>query len=361
MRRVRIKELSDATGLSRATIDRALNGRGGVHQRTQQLIEEALKRLSAASSGSDGHELEPRRGVGVDFVLRLGRGLMEQLTVASRSLSPEVVLHDMFQRNDGEIVDLVRELCADPSRPLVVAAKNGEALRTELEAARRRGKRIVTLVSDLGHDARDGYVGIDNRMAGQTAAYLLGTVLRRQRAKAGVVIGDYSFSCHEDREIGFRSNLRAHSPSVTIVDEAQGEDSPERTYRAVADLLAAHPDLDAIYNVAGGNAGLARAVQEAGRAGEMLIITHEANRITAPLLREGVIHYLIAQHPADLLDGAIRAASEPTPRPGNGINLLDFGVYTKFNVPSYASWRHPSGSDCAAPSFGWHRVAEELP
>jgi LacI family transcriptional regulator len=337
MKRVRISQLARETGLSRATIDRALNGRGGVHERTKRVIEDTLQRLSAQeatpeAASTAASAAEP----GVDLVLRVGRGLLEQIKAARNSLGHRSLsIHDMYQRNEQDLLDQVRELCRDPGRPLILTAKNAEPLRAELVAARKRGKRVVTLVSDLGHDARDAFVGIDNRSAGQTAAFVIGGSLKHRAAMAGVVLGDYAFSCHEDREIGFRSNLRANFPSVQIADVAKGEDSPEQTYEAVGNLLAAHPALDAIYNVAGGNLGLARAVRESGRADQIRIVTHEANHITVPLIRSGLIDYVIAQDPLQLLTQAMALAR--TDGRTKEVHLLDFGLYTKFNLPSYGT------------------------
>jgi Periplasmic binding protein domain len=124
----------------------------------------------------------------------------------------------------------------------------------------------VTLVSDLAHNARDAFIGIDNRMAGQTAAFVLGTFFTTGAAKVGVMLGDYDFSCHEDREIGFRNWLRANFPNIQIVDIAKTDDSPERTFEATTILLRENPEIDGIYNVAGGNAGLAEAIRDTGRS-----------------------------------------------------------------------------------------------
>jgi LacI family transcriptional regulator len=337
MKRVGMSELIKATGLSRATIDRALNGRGGVHERTKRVIEETLRRLSDEDGRPDIHERDAQDdGPGVDMVLRVGRGLLQQIGAAKTALGLDALtIHDMYQRNEDEILDQVVDLCRDPSRPLILTAKNAEPLRAELVRARKGGKQIIAFVSDLNHDARDAFVGIDNRNAGQTAAFVLGSLLKDRSAMAGVVLGDYAFRCHEDREIGFRSNLRANFRSVQIADVAKGEDSAERTYEAVRDLLKAHPTLDAIYNVAGGNLGLAQAVRESGRSDKIYVMTHEANHITAPLVRSGIVQYVIAQSPTDLLDRAMALVQRRRTADFEELHFVDFGVYTKFNLPHF--------------------------
>src|SRR5258708_3567666 len=163
MKRVRIDQLARETGLSRATIDRALNGRGGVHERTKRVIEETLLRLSAHEATPEAATAAGSAGEpGVDLVLRVGRGLLEQIKAARNALGHQSMsIHDMYQRNEHDLLDQVRELCRDPSRPLILTAKDAEPLRAELVNARKRGKRVITLVSDLSHDARDAFVGID--------------------------------------------------------------------------------------------------------------------------------------------------------------------------------------------------------
>lgn len=330
MKRIGIGELVKETGLSRATIDRAVNGRGGVHQRTMRVIEETVRRLGADRGQS------PHSSIDADLVLRIGRGFYEQLSwVAVEHGFPGLKLHDMYQCGDEEMLELVSRLCRDVDRPLILTAKNAEPLRAELVQARRRGKPVVTFVSDLSHDCRDAFVGIDNRMAGQTAAYIVGNLLRQREAKAGVVLGDYSYSCHEDREIGFRSSLRANYPNAQIADVAKGEDSTEQTYIAVRELLRSHPDLDAIYNVAGGNTGLARALAESGRS--LHVITHEVNHITVPLVRAGTVHYAIAQNPVDLISKAVELAAGRATFGRKEVHLVDFAVYTRFNIPQFAT------------------------
>lgn len=96
-------------------------------------------------------------------------------------------------------------------------------------------------------------------------------------------------------------------------------------------------NLDAIYNVAGGNAGLAKAIRESGRAEEIQVITHETNHITIPLIRDGLVHYAISQNPIDLLSTALKLVGYLPDGLTKELHLVDFGVYTKSNLPSYSA------------------------
>lgn len=330
MRRVSIADIVQFTGLSRATVDRVINGRGRVHPRTREVVEDALKTLRSPQGAA------PVQGTMVDLVLRVGRGMTSQIKTAWDKARVSGAFHDMYQAEESAVMETVEQLCADPSRPLIITAKNTERLCDLLREARARGKRIITLVSDLAADARDCFVGIDNRSAGQTAAFLIGRTLGDRPTSAAVVVGDIAFRCHEDREIGFRTGLRAHFPRVVLSGEARGEDNPATTRDAVLRLLREQPALGAIYNVGAGNMGLVEAIREAGREQDMLVVCHEANRITGPLLREGRIDFAIAADPALQLQDALRIAAAGKQESLRDSFTQDFAVFTRFNLPGYA-------------------------
>lgn len=329
MRRVTVADIMRETGLSRATVDRVLNGRARVHDRTRAVVEETVARLRS------GGETAPKPLV-ADIALRVGRGMMGQMRTAWGKAGAQGAFHDLHGADEAVVLRCIEGLCKDLTRPLIITAKNSDRLVTMLSSARAKGKRVIALVSDLPADARDGFVGVDDRAAGQTAAFLIGRMLGDRPTTVGVVLGNIAFRCHEDREIGFRTGLRANFPKVVISGEAQGEDSADLTRNAVSRLLADHPALGAIYNVGGGNAGMVDALRAAGRAADMLVVGHEVNPVTMPLLRSGAMDFAIAGTPADLLGAALQVATDPDASAGKDIRHLDFGVYTRFNMPSFS-------------------------
>ena len=183
MRRVSIAEIMAHTGLSRATVDRVLNGRGSVHQRTRLVVDEALQRLRAPSSSAIQR---PR----ADMVMRVGRGMSGQLRAAWEVAAPDGALHDLYQSDEAALEAVVAGLCDTPDRPLIIIARNSDRLVNMLRDARQKGKRIIAMVSDLDPAARDGFAGIDDRAAGQTAAFLIGRTLGDRPTPVGVVVGD---------------------------------------------------------------------------------------------------------------------------------------------------------------------------
>lgn len=331
MRRVTVADIMRETGLSRATVDRALNGRGRVHDRTRLVVEETLRKLMSPGAEATARPIQ------ADIALRVGKGMMGQMRAAWAASGTKGAFHDLHMADDTSVLRVVESLCKDATRPLILTVKSLDRITGILSAARARGKRVVAVISDLAPSARDGFVGLDDRAVGQTAAFLIGRMLGDRPTTVGVVLGSPAFRCHEDREIGFRTGLRANFPKVVISGEAQGEDSAELTRLAVSRLLRDQPALGAIYNVGGGNHGLVEALRAAGRAQDMLVVGHEVNPVTTPLLRAGEIDFSLAGDPRALLSAALALAGKADAAPQEASVLLDFGIYTRFNLPSFAT------------------------
>ena len=65
------------------------------------------------------------------------------------------------------------------------AARTSAGARGGAHTLAEEGVPVVTLVSDLSNSRRAGYVGLDNRAAGRTAALLLGASSARARPPSG--------------------------------------------------------------------------------------------------------------------------------------------------------------------------------
>jgi LacI family transcriptional regulator len=298
---VSITEIVAATGLSRATVDRVLNKRPGVHPRTRAHVLRVLAHLE--NNGQPGAQecfaLEKREAVRLGIAVQAGetfrRSILETVQKIKDAENGSAILQGVGSGSDEETIELIRTVGRD-SDGLALVGKNIEPVKSALKELRGAGKSVVALVSDLDATVRNAYVGIDNRAAGQLAAFILGRCLERAgEAKVAVVVGYFSYLCQEDREIGFRSLLRQRFPRIEIVEIIKGEDSREATYEAALRLFKSRPDIAGVYNVAGGNFGLARAINEAQLVKRPLYITHEVNEVTEPLLRTGVIDFLITQ------------------------------------------------------------------
>jgi LacI family transcriptional regulator len=177
-----------------------------------------------------------------------------------------------------------------PDHPLVVAA---------VDRLAEAGTPVITLVTDLPTSRRVAYVGLDNRAAGATAAYLLDQWLPDDGGAVLVTRGTGAFRGEDDREMGFRATLRSLRPGRRQVDLVDPSGDAEALRGLVRDALAADPEIAGVYSLyaTGGNAATLAAFADAGRACRAFV-AHDLDAENLSLLHDGrlsaVLHHDLA-------------------------------------------------------------------
>lgn len=122
--------------------------------------------------------------------------------------------------------------------------------------------------------------------------------------------------------MGFRHALAEDFPELEIVELREVRDDLQRSLQEARGLLAAYAGLGGIYNIGAGNRGIAMALEESGRAREIVFIGHELTEHTRRLLLGGVMDAVIDQNPReeaaeaiDRLLAAVRSTAPPRARP----------------------------------------------
>ena len=194
----------------------------------------------------------------------------------------------------ADLAALIDRIGARGTHGLFLKAPDEPEIAAAVDRVVARGIPVVTLVTDVPNCRRAAYVGMDNRAAGETAAYLIGEWLGGAKAKILATLSSNRFRGEEEREIGFRRALRTRYPNLGIVEVSEGLGIDQPTGALVRKALAANPDIVGVYSIGGGN----RAVVEAFRATARtcrVFIGHDLDADNLALLRErkisAVLHH----------------------------------------------------------------------
>lgn len=290
MHRYRIREIAQQAGLSEATVDRVLHGRPGVRPSTVVEVEQAIDDL-------DRQRAQLRIGgrtflvdVVVQAPARFGTAVRDALEAELPSLRPAVIRSRFHLREKAaadEVVGTLDGIARRGTQGVLLKAPDVPEVTAAVGRLAAAGIPVVTLVTDLPTSERVGYVGIDNRAAGATAAYLITQWLRDRPGTVLVTLSSESFRGEEEREIGFRAALRRLGPRPVL--EIPDSDGLDATIGGlVAGALAADPDVCAVYSIGGGNLATVDAFAAADRACEVFV-AHDLDADNTRLLREGTV------------------------------------------------------------------------
>lgn len=325
-RRVTLDDIARDAGASLATVDRVINQRSGVKERTRQRVLQAAGRLGYLPTTAEptAPEAAPLH---LDFVLpdgtnrfilNLGHHIAE---AAARRGDVIARLHMIEGFDPAAMAEKLGALIGH-SAGVAITAVDHPRLREAIRALSAAGVPVVTLASDITQVPRVGYVGIDNRAAGRLAGYLLGRFLPMRAGNVALFAGSLSYRGHEEREMGFRHILAESYPHLRIVDLREVSDDRRRGYAEAKLLLSRYPDLAGIYSIGGGVEGIALALEEAARGQDVVVIGHELTEETRRYLVNGTIDALIDQNPRveareaiELLVQAARGGERLTSRP----------------------------------------------
>ena len=301
--RITMEEISRAAGVSMATVDRAINNRPGVKARTRDRVITAAQRLGYLLDDSGRGEANRSEAAAIDFILPGGTNtfmavLAEHLRRigACRRDDATVRVHLVEGFNPDALADTLIGLKSQ-SRGIGVVALDHPAVREAIRDVVDAGVPVLTMVSDISNVPRIGYVGIDNRAAGRLAGHLLGRLVRPGGRQVALFAGSLSYRGHEEREMGFRHILHEAFPDLSVVELREIEDDTGRAYQEARKLLGNYPDLAGIYNIGGGNRGIAKALEEAGRTRQVVFICHEVTEHTRRFLLSGTLDAAIDQNP----------------------------------------------------------------
>ena len=165
-----------------------------------------------------------------------------------------------------------------------------------LVARLREGSRELNSVTDEPC-LRSFYVGPDMYREGRACGAVLGRALggRGQVAITGIFVT----AGLELRRIGFQNLLREEFPQMQVVDVTEANDNPAVAYANTLELLQRFPKLAGIYvNASSAPAGVARAIVDAGKAGQVKVVGHDLFDETMEYLQRGVIIATLGQDPS---------------------------------------------------------------
>lgn len=315
-----ISGIAELSGFAPATVDRVLNGRPGVRDATRERVLAAHRKLSQASDAAPPIQIRLMCESGITF----NRAVETAADTINRTYPGVTIKDDYTETSKFDPSEFSKKIIeiGDEIGGLILVAREHPAVNNAVRGLRRRGIPVVCLTTDLPSSRRSAYVGNDQHAAGSVAAQLIGNALSRVQQNV-LLVASVAFRCQQEREMGFRRVLRSTFSHLRIVERVISDEIPETTYEQLSSFFEARGLPSAIYNVAGANRGIAKALEESEAAGSTIFVGHELTQVSQGLLESGTMDYVIshdfnaelraAVHWIDAFHNGVEGDPGPTP------------------------------------------------
>ncbi len=229
---------------------------------------------------------------------------------AAAEFDVDVIWQGPQKEDDRQLqIQVLQNLISRGVDAIVLAPLDSRSMARPVEAAVARGIPVVVIDSGLESDAQSSFIASNNyeggRIGGQYLAEQLGgsgkvVLLRYQEGSAST----------SNRERGFLDALNEYAPDAELlVDNMYAGATMALGLQVSQNILNRFPEIDAIFTPnETATQGMLRALETAGRAGEVTLIGFDVNSVLLDGLRAGTLHGLVVQDPVGMGYEGVKAA-----------------------------------------------------
>ena len=300
---VTIQQIADKAGVSRGTVDRALNHRGRIAPEVAERIQGIADQMGYVTmTKRKDKEKEIIAKIGVvtqlahaSFMLEINRGIREaREELKERGI--QVLVKEVASVDAKEQLCAIEELIQEKIQGLAVMPVESEKIRMCLNQLIEDMKiPVVTFNSDIVGIKRSCFVGMDNKKSGRAAAGLLGT-LTRGKGKILIITGYFSNPVNNFRVDGFVEELKESYPELEIAGVQASFDETKEVQRIIENGMMAVSGISGILVVSGGQAGVAEAFSTLKLDRRPYVVIYDHTPKNEKALRENTVDFLIDQN-----------------------------------------------------------------
>lgn len=300
---VTLQQIAEAAGVSRGTVDRALNNRGRIKpevaDKIRQIADEMGYQRNIAGRALAMSKHSIMIGVIVQaadtpFMKKVLEGIMEAKAEVE-CLGAEVILKKIQGIDADKVLDTMDKMRGAGCGAIAMVASEDERLRQKIAEFAEAGIPIVTFNADIADSRRICFVGQNTFQSGQVAAGLMAEILP-VGAAVQVISGYPSNQSHKNRCNGFVQELQQCRKDVRITEIQHDYDDNKVAGKIVEEMMKVYPNLQGIYLAASGAEGVCKTLKAKGMAGKIKVISNDLTTRNIQELKRGTMQFLLGQN-----------------------------------------------------------------
>ncbi|PDT80185.1 LacI family DNA-binding transcriptional regulator [Sinorhizobium sp. BJ1] len=296
MTKVTLKDVALEAGVGTATVERVVNGRGGVRPETVERVFLAVRKLDYRHSMPETH----RGLIRIEVILvRPETSFYSRMNQAferiAALLDKSITVHRTFAR-ENDPVDFAHYIVNPAVRrsALIVVAPDHPDVVKSLRTAASHGTPVVQIMTRPAPELP--YVGIDNYAAGRTAAYYMSRMLVGRSGSFVALCHSGAYENHKERIRGFSSYLADRDGDHCFQQVMFDYDDDLNSMELLRGALRDDPEIVGLYTAGGDNRSVAAVLKEHASR-RILWVGHELSEQSRGALRDGVMSIVLDQAP----------------------------------------------------------------
>ncbi|MBB3950771.1 ABC transporter substrate-binding protein [Aureimonas jatrophae] len=271
---------------------------------------------------------------------------------AADALGVDLVFQGAPEFNPVVQVPVLDATIARKPDAILIAPTDKTQLVEPLRKAQDAGIAVITVDTFIGSgqyqtgagdaDFPLAYIASDNVLGGRMAARALAKAIGEGGGKVYVSNVKPGISTTDQREQGFKDEMRENFPAITVLDTQFNENDANRAASQLQAVYARNSDLKGVFGANLFSAiGAGNGVQQAGQTGNVKVIAFDAPGSIVDNIQSGLVDAAIAQHPAEIgYYGVVSAYAHLTGQSipvaiGTGFTVIDKSNVTNPDVAKY--------------------------
>ena len=300
---VTIQQIAERAGVSRGTVDRALNNRGRINPEVAEMIKKTAEEMGYVHKTRKKQKNaggKKKIGIitqlsGAAFMVEVKRGIFT-VKKELEELGVEVLIRENNSVKEEDQLRAIEELVKEEIQGLAIMPVDSERIRERLNWLVLEKKiPVVTFNSDIVGTKRSCFVGMDNTRSGRPAAGLF-EMLTRGKGKILIITGYFSSLLNNSRVDGFLEELKKLSPKLEVAGVQGSFNNADEVEHIIVNAMTSIAGINGIFVVSGGQEGIVNAFRTLGIEKRPYVVIYDKTEKNEKLLLEGEVDFLIDQN-----------------------------------------------------------------
>lgn len=300
---VTLQQIAEKAGVSRGTVDRALNNRGRINPDVADRIKRIADEMGYQPNRAGRALAMSRHSIMIGVIIQAAdtpfmKMVLEGAMIAKAEverLGAQVLIRQIKGVNPEKVVDALQELRELGCNGIAVVPAEDENIRQTVGQFVQDGIPVVTFNSDLENSARSCFVGQDTYQSGKVAAGLMAEIVPHEGI-VQIISGYPSNQAHKNRTRGFTEELSQIRSDVQILGVQYAYDDDRIAEMITDEMLKEYHNLSGIYLTASGVEGVCRVLKQLDMIGKVKVISNDLTPVNMYELQNGSIQFLIGQN-----------------------------------------------------------------